>query len=109
MREKAMVKAEFGVMGKLWDELAKSFLPKYPLPRWDKPCEPKAMRLWADRLDLGEDDLDKVPAKERKKWLTYYEFAQNTTMEEFIELNPGWPLRAFIGLMMEDRVYWDGY
>ena len=27
----------------------------------------------------------------------------NTTMEEFIELNPGWPLMAFVGLMLEER------
>ena len=89
-----MTKAEFGGSVKVWDELAGRILTSYDLPRWAVPCSPEAMRLWAERLDLGP--------KTARSTKTAYEGTTNTTMEEFIELNPGWPLRSFVGLVLEE-------
>ena len=89
-----MTKEEFGGSAKVWDDLARVLLSKYDLPRWAGPCSPEAMRLWAERLDLGPKTV--------RSTKTIYEGMTNTTMEEFIELNPGWPLRSFVGLMLEE-------
>ena len=67
-----------------WQELAQKHLISYDLPKWDVPCTVEKMGLWCDRLDLN------------------YEQITNTTHQEFIELN-GWPLRAFVGLLLEQR------
>ena len=80
---------------KEWNELAGRLLPRYTMPKWSVPCTPEAMRLWAERLDLGP--------KTARSTKTAYEGMTNTTMEEFIELNNGWPLRAFVGLMLEEH------
>ena len=69
-----------------WNELAAK--QRYSLPGWDKPCTVEKMELWLDRLNISK---------------ALYKQRTNTTLEEFIELNPEWPLRAFIGLMMEDK------
>ncbi len=68
-----------------WEELAEKRLPSHNLPKWSVPCSPQDMRLWAYRLGL-----------------TDYEKAAMTSMEDFIELNPAWPLRAFVGLLLEE-------
>jgi len=46
------------------------------------------MRRWLDRLDLNERDHLRVTA---------------TSLDDFIAMNPAWPLRAWIGLMLEIR------
>lgn len=71
-----------------WDRLAAVYLPRYDLPRWDEPCEPEAMRRWLGRLDMMEKQ---------------YIQATNTGLVAFCELNPTWPLRAFIGTVLEMR------
>jgi hypothetical protein len=46
------------------------------------------MRRWLDRLDLTERDHLRIAS---------------TSLNDFIDLNPSWPLRAWIGLMLEAR------
>jgi len=77
------VRTNFSDSG-LWEELAKQYLTSYDLPPWAEPCTAGKMELWCDRLDLN------------------YEQITNTTHQEFIELN-GWPLRAFVGLLLEQK------
>jgi len=67
-----------------WQELAKKHLTSYDLPNWHEQCTVEKMELWCDRFDLN------------------YEQIMNTTHQEFMELN-GWPLRAFVGLLLEQR------
>jgi len=69
-----------------WDELAASYLPRYDLPAWDVPCSPEAMEIWLDRLDLTEKE---------------YSRTTNTGLADFCALNPAWPLRAWIGTVLE--------
>jgi len=69
-----------------WDDLARKHLSSYNLPKWDKPCTVEGMRRWLDRLNISE---------------SLYKKQTNTELKEFIELNPDWPLRAFIGLCLE--------
>lgn len=70
-----------------WDELAAKHLSRYDLPHWGVPCDPIAMERWLDRLDIAARD--------------YFYMAGLKSLQEFIDLNPSWPLRAFIGLALE--------
>lgn len=69
-----------------WDRLAAVCLPRHNLPRWDVPCSPEAMERWIDRLDLTEKE---------------YSQATNTSLADFCALNPTWPLRAWLGTVLE--------
>lgn len=79
-----MLKTDFTDSG-WWEELAKRHMTSYDLPKWHEVCSIEKMELWCDRLDLD------------------YQAITNTTHQEFIELNPDWPLRAFVGLLLEQR------
>ncbi len=70
-----------------WNELAAKHLPRYDLPAWDVPCSPEAIERWLDRLDLSERDYLRTSGLKR--------------LEEFMKLNPRWPLRAWIGTVLE--------
>lgn len=72
-----------------WDQLATAYLSRYDLPAWDVPYTPKATATWLDRLDLP-----------LSAWLAVGNYPD---VAEFAVLNPGWPLRAAIGLMLELR------
>lgn len=72
-----------------WDSLAARYLPRYTLPAWDVAFSPDAAEIWLDRLDLP------VAA-----WLAVGNYRQ---IADFAALNPGWPLRAWIGLSLELR------
>jgi len=80
-----MLKTDF-TDSEWWSELADKHLTRYNLPRWGEPCTVKKMNLWCERLDLVD-----------------YEKITNTSHEEFIALNPDWPLRAFVGLLLEEK------
>ncbi|MHB1140668.1 MAG: hypothetical protein ACYC1T_02765 [Sulfuricaulis sp.] len=69
-----------------WGELAGKYLDRYNLPAADVPCDPTAMARWLDRLDMTEKQ---------------YSQATNTGLADFCALNPTWPLRAWIGLILE--------
>ena len=66
-----------------WSEMGKNI--PYNLPDWTRPCIPEDMTWWCERLNVD------------------YETITNTTNEEFIRLNKDWPLRAFVGLLLEQR------
>lgn len=68
-----------------WDELANKHLSSYTLPKWSVTCSVEAMTIWLERLGLESD----------------YTRGTNTSVEDFMFLNPHWPLRAFIGLALE--------
>lgn len=70
-----------------WDELAATFLSSYTLPKWSVSCSAEAMTLWLERMELEKD----------------YTKRTNTSVEDFMLLNTRWPLRAFIGLALEDK------
>lgn len=72
-----------------WNELAEKHLPAFNLPAWNTPCTPGQMAIWLERLDFTEKQ---------------YQKHTNTSLKEFIELNPTWPLRAFIGTILEWRM-----
>lgn len=69
-----------------WDDLAAKHLPRHDLPAWDVSCSPEAMARWLDRLNLTEKQ---------------YSQAANTGLADFCALNPTWPLRAWIGSVLE--------
>lgn len=79
---------------KYWTDLARLYLPRYDLPGWDVPYSAAAAEIWLDRLDLPLRD-----------WLAVGNY---TSLAEFGDLNPAWPLRAWIGLAMELRHERDG-
>jgi len=68
-----------------WDTLAERLMP-YRMPDWDVPATVQDMGVWLDRLEINE----KV-----------YREAMNTSLHEWVDLNPTWPLRAFVGLLLE--------
>ena len=57
------------------------------LPRWGIPPTPSRMRVWLRRLH--------IPLTEYLKVTGY------STLEDFSNFNPDWPLRAFVGLLLE--------
>ena len=69
-----------------WDLLAEKYLSRYPMPDIHTKCNVEGMIQWLDRLDMTEKDYVKVT---------------NTTLQEFIDMNPAWSLRSFIGLILE--------
>jgi hypothetical protein len=75
-----------------WDELAARYVPHDRLPGWDTPCHPAAMRRWLKRLGISKRVWEQTTA---------------TRLEEFIRFNPGWGLRAWIGLALEIRAAMD--
>jgi len=70
-----------------WDGLAARYLSRYSLPAWGVPCDPEAMGQWLYRLDLP-----------LSLWLATGAYR---SLQDFIDLNPDWPLRAFVGLALE--------
>ena len=69
-----------------WLALSDRLGVPYRLPRRAAPCTVETMKLWLERLD-------RTPTWHRRIYAT--------TLAEFVELNPRWPLRAFVGLMLE--------
>jgi len=58
----------------------------YALPSWEEPCTLSRMRLWLDRLSLPQ---------------TWYKNTYKTSLDEFMELNPEWGLRAWLMTVLE--------
>jgi hypothetical protein len=72
---------------KHWDALAKKHARQYDMPRWHLPCTVESMSAWLDRLDVKPSEWRAVGAF--------------TDLADFARLNPEWPLRAFVGLVLE--------
>ena len=69
-----------------WDKMLES--TRYVMPSWDVMPTVENMELWLERLDISKR--------------LYVERTQ-TSLKDWVALNPGWPLRAFIGLLLEDK------
>lgn len=59
---------------------------RYILPDWSVSPTKENIRIWLNRLEIKEAD---------------YMEAMQTNIEDMIALNPTWPLRAFVGLLLE--------
>ena len=68
-----------------WDELAEN-QTNYRLPDWDVPCAVAKMKEWEKRLDI-----------------TDYQEVTQTSRQDWMALNPTWPLRAYVGLLLEHQ------
>ena len=71
----------------VWAELAKA--RKLRLPLWRQRCSRGQMGKWLKRLGIS--------------MTTYQEWSGEKTLAEFPSRNPDWPLRAWVGLLLE----WD--
>ena len=67
-----------------WQELCEK--TRYVLPAWDVPASVLNIRIWLNRLDVKESS---------------YRETMQTSVEDLLKLNPTWPLRAFVGLLLE--------
>lgn len=68
-----------------WDALAVHFDCR--LPAWWIAPEPKNMRKWLRKFRIKPSD--------------YLSITGYDNLEAFSELNPEWPLRAWVGLVLE--------
>ena len=78
-------KAEFKDSAE-WDKMLES--TRYVMPAWDVMPTVENMELWMDRLDKSK---------------RLYVDRTQTSLKDWVALNPSWPLRAFIGLLLEDK------
>lgn len=69
-----------------WRKMAEKHLSRYILPDWGVPCTEDGMSLWVDRLNISKSE-----------YMTYL----NTSFQDWMGMNPDWPMRAWIGLMCE--------
>ena len=69
-----------------WDLMSERI--SFVLPDWSVPCSTDQMDLWLDRLDIRVS-----------KYMEMF----NTSHEDFIKMNHNWPLRAWIGILLEQR------
>lgn len=70
-----------------WKQFAEAHLPRYDLPAWKIPATPELLATWIDRLDMVTSEFLAIGAYR--------------SLSDAIGLNPVWPLRAWIGLMLE--------
>lgn len=73
-----------------WNELANRLLPRHDQPRWNAPCSPDAMEKWLDRLSIPLKDYLRATGLKR--------------LQDCIDVNPSWPLRAWLGTALELKV-----
>ena len=69
-----------------WQELCEK--TRYVLPALDFLPTAENIRVWLNRLEIKEAD---------------YREAMQTSVADMIAMNPTWPLRAFVGLLLEYR------
>ncbi len=74
-----------------WTELARRYGVR--LPQWWVPCTPTHMRRWLRRLGFS------------LAW--YRDWSGDRDVTLFAERNPDWPLRAFVGLLLEELEHGD--
>ncbi|NPV07578.1 MAG: hypothetical protein HPY83_06400, partial [Anaerolineae bacterium] len=70
-----------------WAELARQYGVR--LPQWWVPCTRKHMVRWLPKLGFS------------LAW--YRDWAGKSDLTWFMKRNPDWPLRAFVGLLLEER------
>ena len=64
-----------------WSELFDLHLGRYPKPGDLDQCTEESMSRWMDRLEMAP--------------------LSDTPLEDFVTLNPSWPLMAWLGTMLE--------
>ena len=69
-----------------WSGLSRLYLKSYHLPSPDLGCDVVSMERWLDRCGMTPQQYQKIT---------------KTSLQEFIDLNPGWTLFGFIGLALE--------
>ena len=69
-----------------WDNLWDQHHIPYQQPKWSERCTTKRMGYWLKELNKTE---------------TWYKRKTMTSLNEFVDLNPTWPLRAWLGTVME--------
>ena len=72
-----------------WVSLSDKHLPQFRFPGTSVACDPDMMILWLHRLGFTKKDYLKMTGFKR--------------IEQFIERNPGWPFRAWLGEVLEMR------
>lgn len=72
-----------------WTELAKE--KKIRLPLWRHPCNSSGMRRFLKKLDYSVEQ--------------YLDDNAEKNLRVFGNLNPDWPLRAWVGLLLENIDY----
>lgn len=70
---------------KYWSELARKWFIR--LPAWDIEVTPDKMRRWLRKFRVTEQ--------------AYLEITGYLAIEDFQRLNSDWPLRAWLGLLLE--------
>lgn len=64
------------------------------LPQWHSPVTSGGMRRWLRKLGLSVEQ--------------YYCFSGERTLKDFARANPAWPLRAWVGLLLDSVLLLDG-
>ena len=59
---------------------------RYVLPGWEVAPTVPLMELWLERLNISKH---------------LYIDSMQTSLKEWLDLNQDWPLRAFVGLLLE--------
>ena len=88
-------------MASFRDSEAWASMCRYSLPDYSIPCTVDAMISWLDRLDIGSSEyLIAWPNHpERQKFPKSIRLRES--LNDFITMNPDWPLAAWVGLMSE--------
>ena len=68
-----------------WDELARAYGVR--LPQWHQGPTPGQMQRWLKKCGVSTT--------------VYWEYSADKPLSEFARLNPDWPLRAWVGLLLE--------
>lgn len=74
-----------------WAELART--RGLRLPQWHRPVTTGGMRRWLRKLGLSVEE--------------YYRFSGERTLKDFARANPTWPLRAWVGVLLDSVVALD--
>jgi hypothetical protein len=68
-----------------WDDLARA--RGLRLPHWHRPCSAGQLGVWLRKLGVERD--------------AYLEWAGERSLGDFAARNPDWPLRAWVGTVLE--------
>jgi hypothetical protein len=70
-----------------WQGMMATSKCRYNLPDYGIPCSVADMTLWLERVGVEKAD--------------FLATGEYRSLEDFITMNPTWPLRAFVGLLLE--------
>ncbi len=87
------------VRSKYW-EIAARLVGVDRLPDWAEPMSVTRMTEWLNRLGLSRDDAAVYLSNDEK--LQSVDPTPKFSPSQFIRDNPRWPLRAFVGTVIEN-------